>query len=191
MIIDILIQVICAYGPFKLRPQFRGSSCPHLCVFPAPSGRCQVPFFTLGKPLWRALREREPWPPPGGRMIIHQDRSVPLVSGKQERPGLLPLVCSQVQVAHLCGQRAPSKGTARLCPRPEVGTHHAPRPWARPVCGRSPCAELCWPPGLPAARLHVPPALPSRTMWHSLGFSLLTLLLFPSVSWLPGVGPGC
>lgn len=77
----------------------------------------------------------------------------------------------------------PPRGLHGCVLSPEVGTHHAPRPWAQR--GRGPCAELCRPPSLPAARLHVPPAVPSRTTRHSLGFSLLTLLLFPSVSWLP------
>lgn len=71
----------------------------------------------------------------------------------------------------------PPRGLHGCVLSPEVGTHHAPRPWARPVRGHGPCAELCRPPSLPAACLHVPPADPSRTTWHSLGFSLLTAAL--------------
>lgn len=183
--------------PLNIIRDLEGAHVPIFVYFPRPVAGVRFPFFTLGKPLWKELRERKPLLPPGSGIIIFMRTDVFLSCLANTRASWPPApVCRQGQVVQLCGWRAPSKGAAAAV-SPALRSGRISRTealglaslWTRPVCRAVPTASLL--PSSHAARLRVLPSLPSRTTRHSLGFSLLTLLLFSSIFWLPGVGPGC
>lgn len=184
--------------PLNIVSDLEGARVPIFVYFPRPVAGVRFPFFTLGKPLWKELRERKPLLPPGSGIIIfiRTDVFLSCLANTRASWPLAPCLSSGAGGPALPRQR----GLPRLSPALRSGRISRAEALGlaslrtRPVCRAVLAASL--PPASPlpsshAARLRVLPSLPSRTARHSLGFSLLTLLLFSSIFWLPGMGPGC
>ena len=131
--------------PLNIVSNLEGARVPIFVYFPRPVAGVRFTFFTLGKPLWKELRERKPLLPPGSGIIIFiRTEEFLLCLANTSILASHPLSVVRGRWSTSAAGMPPRRGLPRLCLQPCV--RGALRPWAWPVSGRGPCAELCRPP---------------------------------------------
>lgn len=113
--------------PLNIIRDLEGAHVPIFVYFPRPVAGVRFPFFTLGKPLWKELRERKLLLPPGSGIIIFMRTDVFLSCLANTRASWPPAPCLSSGAGGPALRLAcPVEGGCRGCvSSPAFGTHLA------------------------------------------------------------------